>query len=578
MATQLDFATRQLANPSAGVQSSLHDLGAMFGQFQQNKLDADKVATEQARYDTEQKRLGVLDARATTQYEQQQKERVDLLAMKTAVGQGLLGVPEDALTMGQQVQPVVQGVQVSPQEAYMSQGRNVVVPGTPGRNVVTSRPGYYSNPNPEIAFNVNKMVPGVQPKAVQPSTPGLETDYNKSAFTTPYRAVQGLISGTGDAIKKSWNTVNAPLDERMKALKPNLQEFVNPTGSTKVLGMTGRDSTGAVTPPPMVSKTVGMKTKLEDINLNTIYDKKGQPTDISKYKGDTYYKNKEGYLVNSKDVTKSQNVRDASYVEGKSEKTYVPGTQGYTKYISGTSNKEYIGSNGTTVPVKAVVGSVQNSINSYQDAVSKMTEGTTAKQITKISNDITRDVLKAHPELAHMAIDIQEMAKKGVGLKLPDGSLTKTEEMKLIAQGEDLKHTYDVQKENRGYDQARWLQNDSQGFQASQTDKKIAADRENSVREATAKGNEDLKYLTRLQIGEDFKLNSKLSKAERIKENEKIAIANAKEKELRWQAYKKDVGGFTDAYDRKQWEEANMPSYSNPSVWQLQGTWGSQKK
>jgi hypothetical protein len=492
-----------------------NQLGDYANQLMKDVRQRELDAKEEARYQTEQARLKVQDDRATTTWEQAQKERADLLAMKTAVGQGLLGVPEDALTMGQQ--PTIVQQTVSPQEVYMSQGRNIVVPGTSGRRVTTTAPGGYTNPNPEILFNRTKMVPGVTTPTPVGDKPFLETAYNKSAFTAPYRAVQGLVMGTGEALKKSWETANAPLKDRMNALKPNLQEFVNPTGSNKVLGMAGRESPQPKEQVQMVPKVVAAKTTLNDIDMVNLFNSKGKPVS-AKDAGDgskVYYRTKvEGALVNAMDVAKGAVTKENSYVQGKSEKTYIPGTTGYTKYVGGTTNKEFIGSNGTTVPVKTVVGSVQNAIGAYQDIVDRMGKGTTAEKITKISNDITKDVLKAHPELAHMAIDIQEMAKKGVGLKLPDGSLTKTEEMKLVAAGEDLKQLHSVQKEQRGYDQAWRLQGSSQDFQAGQHALNRAAARENALISAANKENsKTIPMFKKLATGETHRIDVPLANA-----------------------------------------------------------------
>lgn len=44
MRTNLDFSTRQLADPTAGFQQNIHQLGTLFGQFQKNKLDAEDRA------------------------------------------------------------------------------------------------------------------------------------------------------------------------------------------------------------------------------------------------------------------------------------------------------------------------------------------------------------------------------------------------------------------------------------------------------------------------------------------------------------------------------------------------------
>lgn len=156
---------QQIRPDFSGSAQSMHQamqgvnqLGDYANQLIKDVRQKEQDAKEQARYDTELARQKVLDDRATTLYDQQQKERADLLAMKTAVGQGLLGIPEDALTMGQQGQPITQGGRVSPQEAYMSQGRSVVVPGTQGYYKTEQSPGKYSNPNPTIVFNRGQTV------------------------------------------------------------------------------------------------------------------------------------------------------------------------------------------------------------------------------------------------------------------------------------------------------------------------------------------------------------------------------------------------------------------------------------
>lgn len=84
MATQLDFSTRQLANPSAGIQQNLSDLGAMFGQFQKNKV-------EEERYQAELARQKVLDDRATQLWNRQEAAREAQLAGEKMATPNIMG-------------------------------------------------------------------------------------------------------------------------------------------------------------------------------------------------------------------------------------------------------------------------------------------------------------------------------------------------------------------------------------------------------------------------------------------------------------------------------------------------------
>lgn len=105
MAQGLDFTTRQLVNPSAGVQQSLSDLGAMFGQFQKNKIDAEDKAEQRAQRALENKR-----AEAMLSIQQRQ---ADQQTEKLGIDKATIAGTQAA---SQQLQNATQGL-ITPEQA-----------------------------------------------------------------------------------------------------------------------------------------------------------------------------------------------------------------------------------------------------------------------------------------------------------------------------------------------------------------------------------------------------------------------------------------------------------------------------
>jgi len=500
MGTQLDFSTRQLANPSAGVQQSLSDLSAMFGNMEKNKI-------EQARYDAEQARIKIADARIATKWEQEQEAY-----KRTELRDNLLGTYVQAFKpVTEQSQEVAGVVPNNIQQVGGVQGQPIPVEGSlltnytvkyhPGRDsriITTQSPGKYSNPNPIIQYSPLQpsatIIPPQKNKPevikTQDSTQITNGDIVRDKFgrvidsisniPLPKELLQNarswydknvidkvsrpIVEGTAKVLGNSWDAANAPLSERQKVLQGTLQNFVNHTKSNTLLGIAGRES------PQQVDKSIQAisSTRLNDIKLDKAYDSNGKVLGDKllanqKNASQVYFKTRDGKLISSTAYDKGLQAQQASYEAGAVTVKQVPGSAAYYEQVSGTSNKTIPTSGGSRMPTSTFVNKIDTAVDNVKsNDIFNPTTPTRAEQVVSASTSIIDKMLKDNPSLRYS--EVAPAVFEAIKQRIPDGSMTDTERNKL-----------DIDKELRGYAHAWKLQ---------QSQNKVSTD--NNIRSVNA--------------------------------------------------------------------------------------------